>query len=208
MEKNTLAVRTLIIAGLLVCMQTVAAVAQNSLYQDVKANEVGDIITVVLSEDISGSSSSDATNTSNAAAGAGGSASGNFLPFKPTFGSDVEVNYDSDQRAQASQGQLLQGYMSVRIKDRTPQGDFVIQGSRKTKINGEVHKMNLEGLVRPKDIDSRNRVFSFRVANAKIDYENEGGLKSATKKRGLLKRIALTGVGIIIGAAAILKASN
>ena len=208
MEKNTLITRTILMAGLLVFLQAVSAIAQNSLYQDIKANEVGDIITVVLSEDISGSSSSDATNTSNAAAGAGGSASGNFLPFKPTFGSDVEVNYDSDQRAQDSQGQLLEGYMSVRIKDQTPQGDFVIQGSRKTEINGEVHKMNLEGLVRPKDIDSRNRVFSFRVANATINYEKEGGLKSATKKRGFLKRVALAGVGIIIGAAAILKASN
>src|SRR5690625_8005868 len=44
-----------------------SATAQNSLYRDVKANGVGDIITVILAENISGSSSSDARSSSNAA---------------------------------------------------------------------------------------------------------------------------------------------
>src|SRR5699024_421172 len=139
MEKNTLVIRAFIIAGVLVFLRPLTAAAQNSLYQEITAHEAGDILSGVLRENSAGSASEGASTCSNAEGSAGGSASSDFLPFNPTFGADAKVNYDSDQRAQASQGQLLEGYMSVRIKDRTPQGDFVIEGSRKTEINGEVH---------------------------------------------------------------------
>lgn len=179
--------------------------AQQSLYQDVKARQVGDIITVILQENISGSSKSDSKTASNSAGSASGSASGNFLPFEPTFGSDVKVDYGSDEQNRASQGQLLKGYMSVQIVEVTPRGDLIVEGSRTTEINGETHKMNLTGTVRPNDINSQNQVLSYRVANANISYEKEGGLKSLTKKRGFIKRVIFTGVGVALGAAVIMN---
>jgi len=183
--------------------------AQRSLYQDIKAHQVGDIITVVLTENISGTSSSDARNASNSNAGAGGGVSGNFIPFEPTFGSDVSVEYGEDQRNSSSQGQLLEGYMSVQIKDVSEGGDLIVEGTRLTEINGERHEMNLTGTVRPMDIDSRNRVFSYRVANADIVYKQHGGrFSGATKKRGFLTRAVLTGVGVALGAVIINETMN
>lgn len=205
MEKYTLIPKAAITA-LLVWMGTMPAQAQGSLYEDNKANGIGDIITVVLQENISGSTSSDAENRSNAAGGAGGSASGNFLPFQPTFGSDVEVNYNSDEQVSTNQGQLLEGYMSVEVIDKTDEGNLIVEGSRLTEINGELHKINLSGVIRPKDINGSNQVLSYRVANAKIYYENDGDVEGLMKKEGLLKRVALTGVGLVLGAVIVLKA--
>lgn len=182
--------------------------AQRSLYSDIKANQVGDIITVILRENISGRSESDSRSASNEAGAAGGSVSGNFLPFEPTFGSDVQVNYGSDQRIQASQGQLLEGLMSVQITDMTPRGDFLIEGSRVTEINGEVHEMSLTGRIRPTDINNQNQVFSYQIANANINYQKEGGVKELTKKRGLIRRIIFAGVGLGLGAAIIVRSFN
>ncbi|NGP87374.1 flagellar basal body L-ring protein FlgH [Aliifodinibius halophilus] len=195
-------------ALLLIWGATVSVQAQGSMYQDNKAQQVGDIITVVLQENISGSTSSDAQNANNAKAGAGGSMGGNFMPFQPTFGSDVEVNYDSDERNQTNQGQLLNGYMSVEITDMTDAGNLIIKGSRSTEINGEKHMIDLTGMVRPKDINGRNQVLSYRVGNAKINYEKEGGLDRIKKKEGFIKKAVLTGVGIALGAAAVMKAMN
>jgi len=204
MEKNTLA-KTLIVF-LLISGSASISHAQNSLYADHKAHSVGDILTVILQEQIKGSTSSDAKNTSKAEGGANGSVSGNFLPFGPTFGSDVKVNYDSGEKMSTNQGQLLQGYMSVRVTKITSGGNLIIQGSRSTKINGELHKINLTGMVRPEDINGQNQVLSYLVSDAKIDYEKDGGLKSVTKKEGFIKRVALVAVGIGLSAAAILKA--
>lgn len=207
MEKNTLTIRILLIS--LFAFGWVSVVqAQNSLYADHKAREVGDILTVILQEQIKGSTSSNSKNASDANGGASGSASGNFLPFEPTFGSGVKVNYDSNEKISTDQGQLLQGYMTVRVTKITPGGNLIVKGSRSTKINGEMHKINLTGMVRPEDINGQNQILSYLISDANIDYEKGGGLKSLTKKEGFIKRIALTGVGIVLGAAVILKSMN
>lgn len=179
---------------------------QSSLYRDIKAHEVGDIITVVLTENISGSSLSDSKSASNSNGAMEGSASGNFLPFEPTFGSDVNVNYNDDERNLASQQQLLEGLISVQIVEITPSGDLIVEGSRMTDINNEKHKMSLRGIVRPIDIDSRNRVLSYRVANAEISYQqDEGRLSGVTKKRGFLRRVLFTGIGAGLAAVILMR---
>lgn len=207
MEKNTLIITTLLIS-LFALGWTSVVQAQNSLYADHKARDVGDILTVVLQEQINGSTSSNAKNASGAKGGASGSASGNFLPFEPTFGSGVKVNYDSDEKISTDQGQLLQGYMSVTVTKVTQGGNLIITGSRSTEINGEMHKINLTGMVRPEDIDGRNKILSYLISDAKITYEKGGGLKNITKKQGFIKRVVLTGVGLALGAAIVLKAMN
>ena len=201
MEKNTIKLGlTATILALLLSVQS-AAVAQQSLFSDVKANQVGDIITVVLTENISGSSTADNRRSSNANGSVSGSVSGNFIPFEPTFGGDAQVNYGADERNLSNQRQLLEGLMSVQIIEVTPLGDLIVEGNRSTEINGETHEMSLTGIVRQNDVDSRNRVLSYRVANAKISYQQKGGLHDITKKQGRIRRIVLGGVGLALGAA-------
>ncbi len=182
--------------------------AQISLYQDVKANKVGDVITVILRESTSGSSTSDSKLSTNTGGSAGGSVAGNFLPFQPTFGSDAQVNFDSDQKNLSNQRQLLQGFISVQIKDVTPGGDLIVEGNRLTEVNGETHEMMLTGIVRPNDVNSDNQVLSYRIANANISYLKRGGLSSKTKDRGLLKKAALGVLSAGLGAAIILRQLN
>ena len=205
METNTM--RRTIFTATLVLMLTFASsvAAQTSLYSDVKAGKVGDIITIILTENISGSSTADARKSSNANGSASGSVSGNFIPFEPTFGSGAQVNYGSDERNLSSQRQLLQGMMSVQIIEVTPLGDLLVEGTRMTKINGETHRMELTGTVRSKDVDSQNRVLSYRVANANISYQQEGGIKEFTKRRGLVRRVVLGGVAVALGTAIFLN---
>jgi len=190
----------LILFGLLMSLQP-AAFAQNSLFSDVKANQVGDIITVVLTENISGSSAADSRRSANNNTSASGSASGNFIPFEPTFGADAQVDYGADSRNTSQQRQLLEGLMSVQIIEVTPLGDLIVEGTRSTEINGETHEMSLRGIVRQNDVDSRNRVLSYRVANANISYQQKGGLAEITKKQGRIRRAALGVVGLVLGAA-------
>ncbi|PAU94601.1 hypothetical protein CK503_07350 [Aliifodinibius salipaludis] len=205
MEKYTL-VGTSFIVLLLVIGISSTTYGQRSLYKDNKAVQVGDVLTIILQENISGSTSSDAQNASNAGADAGGSMGGNFMPFQPTFGADAEVNYESGEQVSTNQGQLLEGYMSVEVTDMTPTGNLIVSGTRITEINGEKHQIDLNGTVRPKDINGRNQVFSYRLANAQINYEKEGGLNRITKKEGFLKRAVLTVAGIGLSAVAVLKA--
>ena len=193
----------LMLLGVVMLMSS--ANAQSSLYRDVKAKRVGDIITVVLRENISGSSTSDSKEASSAEGSAEGTMSGNFLPFEPTFGTGATVNYGADQRNLSSQRQLLEGYISVQIKEVTATGDLIVEGSRETKINNEIHEMTLTGTVRQNDVDSRNQVLSYRIANANISYHQLGGVKEDRKKKGFLKKAIFAGIGVGLSAVIVVR---
>ncbi len=185
-----------------VCILAVTSVqvfAQHSLYRDVKAQQVGDIITVVLMENISGSTTTDSRRTSRTAGDVAGSASGNFLPFEPYFGANTSVNYNADERNLANQRQLLSGYLSVQIKEITGRGDLVVSGNRVTEINGELHELSLDGIIRSNDVDSRNRVPSYRVANAQINYQKMGDLDATRRRPGFTRRLLFYGIGAAMG---------
>ncbi len=202
MKKHNILISAVLLAAMLF---PGLAVAQNSLYRDVKAGKVGDIITVILRESTSGSSTSDSKLSSSTDGAAGGSVSGNFLPFEPTFGSDASVKYGSDQRNLSNQRQLLEGFISVQIKEVTPTGDLMVEGNRLTEVNGEVHKMSLSGIVRQNDVNSQNQVLSYRIADANISYQKQGGINSKTKNKGWLKKAAFGALSIGLGAAVILR---
>jgi len=202
METNPMKTITLFTLALLLSLSAaLPASAQHSLYRDNKANKVGDVITVVLVENISGSSTRDERSSSNQLGSMQGSLGGNFMPLEPFFSSDASVNSNSNANFLANQQQLLQGNLSVRIVDVTPNGDLVVEGSRATEINGEKHWVKLSGMVRPNDVDNTNSVLSYRVANAEISYQKEESLRQAWRRPGKLRRSVMYGIGAtLVGA--------
>ncbi len=183
-----------------------SAFAQRSLYEDVKANRIGDVITVVLMENISGSSSTDGNTRGSTSGQASAAVSGNLTNFLPLFGANSSLDFQNSDRSTAAQSQLLRGNLSVRIEDITPNGDLIVIGQRKMEINGEVHSVNLTGFVRPSDVDNFNRVPSYRVANAEIIYLKEGGLENNKRRPGYTRRVIWTGLGVMVGTAIAIKA--
>jgi flagellar L-ring protein precursor FlgH len=192
---------------ILLCLLTalsISAHGQQSLYSDIKAHRPGDVITVILTENISGSSSTDASSQSNTSGTAESSVSGNFLPFEPVFGADASVDYNADERITANQQQLLQGTLSVRVDSVTQSGNLLVKGKRSTEINGELHRMEITGLVRPSDVTDANEVLSYRIADANITYLKKGGLRETRNKTGIGRKIIWAVVGVATGAAVIL----
>ena len=73
MEKNILNINRIIpLVTLFIVLAADLSLAQRSLYSDVKAHRVGDVITVIMTENIRGSSSIDTRTSSNTAGSASG----------------------------------------------------------------------------------------------------------------------------------------
>ena len=180
--------------------------AQYSLFSDVKAKKVGDIITVVLQESSQGSSTTDNRNISTNSLNASGGLTGNFLPFEPLFGSDAQFQSNNDASNLATQRQLLEGFLSVQVTELTPVGDLYVQGNRVTEVNGEIHEMKISGIVRQNDIHGDNQVYSYRIANASISYQKMGGLKDKKRASKLINKVIVTGITGGLAAVAVLNA--
>ena len=169
-----------------------------SLTSDPKASRVGDIITIIIAESTSLSSSSNkTTNTSESAQGAvtqflfppavsGFGTNGGQLPG---FGWGGKSDYSGGGNVNNSQ--VVTGRAAMLIADVLPNGNLVLEGARRVSFSGETQLVVLRGIVRPADVSPVNTVLSTNIAEARLEFLSEGELSSA-QKRGWLSKLYQT----------------
>ena len=161
-----------------------------ALFEDTKARNVGDIITVVLQENTNASKSAK-TNTKKESEidfpvptviGKGITHRGDNL-----LEMDVEADRTFKGEGDSTQSNSLTGRLSVIVHEVLPNGNFMIRGEKLLTLNQGVEHIRLSGIIRPDDIAPDNTVLSSKIANAKIIYGGEGVIAESNTK-GWLQR--------------------
>jgi flagellar L-ring protein precursor FlgH len=178
-----------------------------SLYSDIKAHNVGDVVTILIVETANASRESRVERSSQSDVSASGSVTGNLTNFLPLFGASSSLSSSHDGSEGTQQKEQLTGKISASIVEKTENGLLRIQGERLLEVNGELNLMRLEGLVRPRDIRSDNTVYSYNIAEAKIVYK-KGGLTNKLVKPGTVQRWSTWFFGAGLLALAILGTSG
>lgn len=161
---------------------------------DIKAAQVGDILTIVVSESAVTSSSQNKSTNSDSSADA---AVSQFLfpasvsKFGTRGGQMPGVKFGGKSEfsggGQVSNSQSLNARAAVLVTDVLPNGNLVISGARRLTFSGETQNVILHGLVRPADIGSDNTILSSNIADARLEFISEGSLSDA-QKRGWLSK--------------------
>jgi flagellar L-ring protein precursor FlgH len=155
-----------------------------SLYSNLKAYRIGDVVTVIIKEEsIASSQAQTDTKIKNEASGGPGKGT---LDFISLWGLTSENNYKGDAKTKR-QGQL-QARISAIIVEILPNGDYRIEGHREVNINGERERIRLSGIVRSRDIGPDNTVLSTYVAEAQIMYDGKGIIDSGHEP-GILTKL-------------------
>jgi flagellar L-ring protein precursor FlgH len=157
----------------------------NSLYSDVKARRVGDIITVNLQENTRATKSA-GTSTSkesemdlNPIIGLGGNAL-NIGRESIQLGIDSSNEFTGD--ASANQSNNLVGNISVTVVQVLPNQNLLVRGEKWLTLNNGDEYIRLTGVVRPADVSPTNEIVSTKIANARIQYSGTGTFASAQKE--------------------------
>lgn len=157
----------------------------NSLYSDVTARRVGDIITVSLEENTAATKSAGTTTSKDAGVnvqpitGLGGQAI-NIGGESIQLGMGASSDFSGD--AQANQRNSLSGAISVTVVDVLPNQNLVIRGEKWLTLNQGDEYIRLTGIIRPADISPENEITSTKVANARIQYSGTGSFARAQEK--------------------------
>ncbi len=177
-----------------------SALAQ-SLFSDMKAAAVGDVLSVIIAENANASQQSKSSSSSDTDMSLNAAASGNVANFLPVFGGSSSMGSSYKGEDGTQQNDKLTGRISVRIIEVTGNGIFKIKGERKLGVNGTDNIMRLEGFIRSRDITTENTVYSFNVAEAKITYR-DGGLTDGFLAKGTTGKIFTWLLGGLMVAAA------
>jgi len=162
-------------------MSTPLVGGSGSLFTDIKAHDVGDIITVKIYEDAQASNLSE-TNTSKEGKfeTSGGPGIGS-LDFIPLFGASGENKNEYKGTGNNARAGNLKARMTVRVVALRNNGDLVVEGNRLITINNDTETLTLSGIVRPQDVGSDNTVDSYNIADAQIAYRGKGPATTASR---------------------------
>jgi flagellar L-ring protein FlgH len=150
-----------------------------SFWQDVKARRLGDIVTITVSEKSEASKKASTKTGRSSDTSADVSFTGLNAGDKvvlDTLKSGYKGKFDTNFNGSGvtSKSDSMTAYMTATIVEVLPNGNFVIRGSRWTKVNEELQQIILEGVVRPMDISRNNQVLSQNIADAKIFFMGKG----------------------------------
>lgn len=160
-----------------------------SIYSDVKATKVGDVLSVIISESNSASKNSrTSTQKKNSAAAGGNASTGALKGLFPGAGGSLDFSDQYNGQGAISRTGQLNSRISVRVVDVLPNHDLVVEGSKTLEINEDMEVVTISGVVRIADINSTNTVYSYQVGNAKLTYKGKGSLSTA-QRPGILTRI-------------------
>jgi len=157
---------------------------------DLKARSVGDILTVIIDERavISKESSRSTSKEESTDLGVqlfrlfGWEGDSNHLPALQWDSSrefDGEADYESTD--------TFTKRLSLIVKEVQPNGNLLIEGSRRISTAGDDTTITISGIVRPQDISADNTVPSELVAEATIAYDATGPSADNTRRGWFLK---------------------
>lgn len=171
--------------------------AKGSLYSDAQFQaltsdkrrfEVGEVLTIMVYENASATSSADTGTNRDSNVGVGVD-----LPnWKKSAGVTANNDFNGTGRTQRAGRVLAQ--ITVLVREVLPNGDLWVGGEQLLEINGEKQTIRAEGRVRPRDVNENNVVLSSRLAEAKLAFVGDGVLGDMQRPRWWQKLLGLFGI--------------
>jgi len=163
------------------------ASARYSLLSDVKARNVGDLLTVTVSESTSAKSQAETKAATNESVSAF-AGTGLFARLLKDFALTANNSRNANGSGQTTRTGSFTTTLAVIVKEVLPNGILKIEGIRSIQVNKETQKIGFSGLVRPEDITGDNSVPSFLIAQVELIYQGKGMIGD-TQHPGILTRI-------------------
>lgn len=163
------------------------------LSTDLRARNVDDIVTIVVSDKASAVSRG-ATNTARKSAAKAGITSLYGPGSKLGRVADL-ANLSGDQQLQGqgetSRSSVLTATVSARVTHVLPNGNMVVEGFKDIWINSEHQQVMVRGILRSSDVDQNNLVQSDRLSNLEIRVNGKGVVEDAIRRPNFLYRLLL-----------------
>ena len=155
-----------------------------SFFQDRRAEDIGDLVTVLININDRAQLQNATSRTRNASQEV---TDPDFLGIDASSASGKAVDLQSTSGA-SGQGSI-QRNESIRLRIAAliiqvlPNGNYVIAGRQEVKVNKELRELRIAGIVRQADINVDNTVSYDKIAEARIAYGGRGQFSTVQSAR-------------------------
>ncbi|MEH3147161.1 MAG: flagellar basal body L-ring protein FlgH [Methylobacterium frigidaeris] len=146
------------------------------LYQDPRARNVGDTITVSIQIDDK-AQFDNATDRSRTQKSTLGFDFGyGVSALKDSATADVGIRSGTSTKGEGTidRKETLRLSVAAVVTEVLPNGNVLISGSQEVRVNNEVRVLTVAGIVRPRDISRKNTIDYDKIAEARVSYGGRG----------------------------------
>jgi len=173
--------------------------SRNALFQDLRAKNVGDVVTVRITEKTSAIKEASTSTSRQSTADIGiqkflglpmDFGMGDFLGSGQAFSPEVQATYDAgfDGTGTTKRSGELSAVIATRVTEVMANGNLVLEGRKEILVNNEHQFIVLSGIARPEDINEQNIIPSILLSDARIEYDGKGVIADE-QSPGWMRRI-------------------
>ena len=165
---------------------TGTTIGYRPLFEDTRARNVGDTLTVTLNETTSASKNSGAaaarkgnvTNTFTNAATDKSFLPGLFSNLINGGNTSGTTDIKSEGSGNSSNSNFFNGTITVTVIEVLPNGNLIVAGEKQIAVSNEEETIRFGGVVNPRNLVN-NSVSSLQVADARMEYRGRGAADDA-----------------------------
>lgn len=179
--------------------------AYRGLFKDLRAHQVGDLVTVNIVETSRASKKATTKTGRQSSIDAGitnalgwESKIKNLTSFgkekvRGAFSNDTmfkaNMKNDFNGSGETTRDENMTASITAVVVDVAPNGNLLIRGTREVRVNNENQVITLTGMVRPEDISPDNTVLSSYIADARIAYSGRGPVSDKQRAGWLMRAV-------------------
>lgn len=162
-------------------------------FRDQRASKVGDIITVMVSaKDNALMENKTEQNRDNNKSSMGIGAFGGYEGYlkkvmpggvNPANLIDVTSNHDVSGEGKIDRTEKINMTMAAVVTQVLGNGNLVIEGTQEIRVNHELRKLSVKGIIRRADIKSDNSIESTKIAELRVSYGGDGVISDMQEPR-------------------------
>ena len=163
-----------------------------AFFKNMKGIRVGDILKVMVrisdKAELDNETTRSRTGTETAAAPTILGMENKILGLLPGVANPSSlINTSNNSNATGSgtveREEIIETEVAAMVTQVLPNGNLVIHGDQEIRVNFEVRKITIDGIVRQEDISASNTVESAQIAQARISYGGRGQLTNMQQPR-------------------------
>ena len=173
--------------------------SRNALFQDLRAKNVGDVVTVQITEKTSAIKEASTSTSRQSTTDIGiqkfmglplNFGMRDFLGQGAPFSPEVQATYDAgfDGTGTTKRSGELSAVIATRVTEVMGNGNLVLEGRKEILVNNEHQFIILSGIARPEDINEQNIIPSILLSDARIEYNGKGVI-SDEQSPGWMRRV-------------------
>ncbi|HEX4278582.1 MAG TPA: flagellar basal body L-ring protein FlgH [Bryobacteraceae bacterium] len=165
----------------------------NDMARDLRASQVNDVVTILVTETINAAASG--ASTTERASSANASITSLAGPKAATSALSNLLNQSGDQKLNGTgtttRAATLNAVLTARVVKVLPGGLLYIEGAKDLQVNSEQQAITVRGIIRTDDITTNNTVGSTQIADMEIRVNGKGIVGDAIRRPNFLYRLIL-----------------